>query len=72
MPRHTSRPNQCPGHWRVHASGVPRGRQHLPQPGAAAAVEAIPATAALETRELAASPWVGLHYETENYATEET
>ena len=70
MPRHTSRPNQCPGHWRVHASGVPRGRQHLPQPGPAEPVSA--AAPAADGGDLAASPWLGLHYATESYATEET
>jgi hypothetical protein len=71
MPHLTSRPVKYPGHWPVHASGMPGVRQQLPLPGPPAPVEATPAAApAVERGELAASPWVGLHYATENHAAE--
>lgn len=66
MPRPTIRRNKYPGHWPVHVTGMPDDRQRLQQQGPAAPVEATPAAATtVDGGELAASPWVGLHYATE-------
>ncbi|WP_104173014.1 hypothetical protein [Arthrobacter sp. Y81] len=62
MPRPAIRRNKYPG----HGTGLPVDRQQLPQQGPAAPVEATPAAATtVDGGELAASPWVGLHYATE-------
>ena len=62
----TSRRNTYPSHWPVHVTGMAEARQPLPQPGPAPAVATTPSSVdSADGGELAAAPWIGLHYASE-------
>lgn len=62
MSAFSSRQMSYPHHWPVHGRETHApGTRHT----AAAAGETLPATSQPSYGELTASPWLGLHYETE-------
>lgn len=68
MPRRISRRTKYPSHRPVQVSGMPDSRQTWPETGPAAIDQTLAAGAQpADDRELAALPWMGLHYRSEGF-----